>query len=154
MDYLPHYGPWRDILHITNLMILHLTFISTVSIAATYTSCPTTHTIFLLLTQSHRPTLDACFHNPFYLSLVYMHPQCMIFNLGLMPPSEYHNQSIPYMEWMGFSHTFQFFIFKGLGPFSLLVQANLVTSIAYKISFSNYFMVYLGSECTKLQLWW
>ena len=35
-----------------------------------------------------RPALDAYFHNPFYVSLVYMHPQCMIFNLNLMPPSQ------------------------------------------------------------------
>ena len=41
--YLPYHGPWRDILPITNLMILHLTFISTVSIAVTCTLCPKTH---------------------------------------------------------------------------------------------------------------
>ena len=59
------------------------------------------------------------------------------------------------MECDGFSsHSSIFHIPRdqGLGPFSLLVQVNLVTSIAYKISFSNYVLVYLGSECTKLQL--
>ena len=78
-----------------------------------------------------KSTLDACFHSPFYLSLVYMRSQCMIFNLNLMRPSQ---SSIPYMECVGFPHTVQFFIFheiKGLGPLSLLVQVNMVTSIAY-----------------------
>ena len=112
--YLPHHGPWRDILLITNLMILHLTFISTVSIAVTCTLCPTTHTIFLLLTQPHRPALDACFHNPFYLSLVYLHPQCMIFNLNLMPPSQ--SKHSLYGTDGFFSHISIFHIPRGQGP--------------------------------------
>ena len=102
-----------------------------------------------------KSTHDACFHNPFYLSLVYMCPQCNDFQRQ----SDAAITIKAFLIWnaMGFSHTFQFFIFheiKGPGPFSLLVQVNLVTSIAYKISFSNYLLVYLGSECTKLQLWW
>ena len=51
-----------------------------------------------------------------------MHPQYMIFNLNLMPPSQSKQNA----------NTFQFFIvheIKGLGPFSLLVQVNLITSI-------------------------
>ena len=55
-----------------------------------------------------------------------MHPQYMIFNLNLMPPSQSSKHSLYGML------TFQFFIVhevKGLGPFSLLVQVNLVTSI-------------------------
>ena len=102
-------------------MILYLTFISTVSIYLHFMSC-SSHV--LLLTQPHRPTLDAYFHNPFYLSLVYMHPQCMIFNLNLMPPSQ---------SKIGFSHTFQFFIFqevKVLGPFSLLDEMNYLHFIS------------------------
>ena len=140
-------------------MILHLTFISTVSIAVTWTLCPTTHTIFLLrvLTADitpYRPTLDAYFHNPFYASLFYRHPPCMIFNLNLMPPSQ-SKHSLYGMDGF-FSHISIFHIPRGQGLslFSLSVQVNLVNSIAYKVSFSNYLLVYLGSECTKLQLWW
>ena len=44
-------------------------------------------------------TLGACFHNPFYLSLVYMRPQCMIFNLNLMPPSQ-SKHSLYGMRWV------------------------------------------------------
>ena len=103
-----------------------------------------------------KSTLDACFHNPFYLSLVYMRPQCMIFNLNLMPPSQ-SKHSLYGMRWVFLTHfnfSYSMHQIKGLGPFSLLVQVNLITSIAYKISFSNYLLVYLGSECTKLKLWW
>ena len=121
---------------------------------------PFSYSEFLLLTQPHRPTLDVYFHNPFYVSLVYMHPQCMIFNLNLMPPSQ-SKHSLYEVDGF-FSHTFQFFIFhkvKDLSRFSLSVQINLVNPTAYKISFSNYLLVYQAqnvpsSECTKLQLWW
>ena len=140
-------------------MIVHLTFSSTapLQLLGLYVLqlTPFSYSRFLLLTQHNRPILDAYFHNPFYVSLAYMYPQCMIFNLNLMPPSQ-SKHSLYGMDGF-FSHTFQFFIFhevKGLSHFSLSVQVNLVNSIAYKISFSNYLLIYLGSECTKLQLWW
>ena len=75
----------------------------------------------------YRPTLDTCFQIPFYFSLVYMHPQYMIFDLNLMPPSQSKHS---FLIWN--ANTFQFFIVhevNGLGPFSLLVKLNLVTSI-------------------------
>ena len=75
--HISHHGPWSDILPVTNLMILHLTFISTVSIAVTQFDdttfnfhlnslhCSYLHFMsynshhFLTVTQPHRLTLDA-----------------------------------------------------------------------------------------------
>ena len=78
------------------------------------------------------------------LSLVYMHLQCLIFNLNLMPPSQ-SSHSLYGMG--GFFHTFQFFIVHEIkGIFSLLVQVNLVTSIAYKMIWSNYLLVTMAQN--------
>ena len=81
------------------------------------------HNTFLLRTNptedpqeiSWSQNICTCFQIPFYFSLVYMHPQYMIFNLNLMPPSKSSKHSLIWWN----ANTFQFFIVhevKGLGP--------------------------------------
>ena len=71
--------------------------------------------------------IDACFHNPFYVSLVYMHPQCMIFNLNLMPSSQ-SKHSLYGMDGF-FSHISIFHIPRGQEPRPFLFWSKLTWSL-------------------------
>ena len=109
------------------------TFISTVAIAVTCSLYPAIHAISLLLTQPYRPTLDTCFQIPFYYSLVYMHPQYMIFYLNLMLPSQSkcsdpNNESDPSSEYspLGLTHVMNQYLGQ---KFTTWVKINCLDTI-------------------------